>query len=68
MHPNYCEPYSLHPNPIMNPVEVNSTGVPRSLKTALPQGPTGGLCLGPYGGPRGGAASDEQGTPVPFRA
>ena len=26
--------------------------------------PTAGLCLGPYGGPRGGTFSHERGTPV----
>jgi hypothetical protein len=30
-----------------------ATGVPRSYETATPQDPTVGLCLGPYGGPRG---------------
>ena len=30
------------------------TGVPRSQENASPQDPTVGLCLGPYGGPRGG--------------
>jgi len=32
------------------------TGVPRSKETAPPQDPTVGLCLGTYGGPRGGGA------------
>ena len=40
-------------------------GVPRSKETAPPQDPPVGLCLGPYGGPRGGGVvSDERGTPV----
>ena len=30
------------------------TGVLRSYETAPPYHPTAGLCLGPYGGPRGG--------------
>ena len=30
------------------------TGVPRSWETPSPQDPTIGLCLGPYGGPKGG--------------
>ena len=29
-------------------------GVPRSHKSAPPEDPTVGLCLGHYGGPRGG--------------
>ena len=33
---------------------TNNTGVPRSLETDVPQDPTVGRCLGPYGGPRGG--------------
>ena len=32
---------------------------------SAPLHPTVGLCLGPYGGPRGGAVSYERGTPVP---
>ena len=40
------------------------TGVPRAQQTASPQDPTAGLCLGPYGGPRGWAVSYERGTPV----
>ena len=43
-----------------------STGVPHSYETAHSQDPTVGLCLGPYGGPRGGAIFYEQGTPVAF--
>jgi len=31
-----------------------STGVPRSQENARPWDPTGVLCLGSYGGPRGG--------------
>ena len=31
------------------------TGVPRSAEAAPPWDPTVGLCLGPYGGPGGGA-------------
>ena len=30
------------------------TGVPRSEETAPHSDPTVGMCLGPYGGPRGG--------------
>ena len=33
-----------------------STGVIRSEGTASSQDPTVGLCLGPYGGPRGGSS------------
>ena len=32
------------------------------IKTAPPQDPTVGLCLGPYGGPRGGAVYYDRGT------
>ena len=35
-----------------------------SYETALPQDPTVGLCLGPYGDPKGGGGSYERGTPV----
>jgi hypothetical protein len=38
-------------------------GLPRSKETAPPWDPTVGLCLGPYGGPRG-AVSYERGAPV----
>ena len=41
-----------------------SAGVPRSQETAFPQDPAVGLCLGPFGGPRGGAVSYERGTPI----
>ena len=34
------------------------------MKNCAPQDPTVGLCLGPYGGPRGGADSYELGTPM----
>ena len=41
------------------------TGVPCSYETAPPYDPTVGICLGPYGGLRGGGAvSYERGTPV----
>ena len=43
---------------------VHSVGVPRSQDTALPQNPTGGLCLGPHGSPGGGAVSYERGAHV----
>ena len=33
-------------------------------KNSLPQDPTAGLRLGPYGGPRGVGVSDERGTPA----
>ena len=33
-----------------------------------PWGPTVGLCLGPYGGPRGAPVSYERGTPVALDA
>ena len=36
----------------------------RSAQVELGGGVSGGLCLGPYGSPRGGAASYERGTPV----
>jgi len=38
-------------------------GVPGSCNNAFPEDPTVGLCLGAYGGPRGGAFSYERGTP-----
>ena len=34
------------------------------IRTASSLDPTVGLCLGPYGGPRGGAISYKRGTPV----
>ena len=34
---------------VSSAVNKEVTGVPRSLKTAPPQHPTVGLCLGPYG-------------------
>ena len=34
---------------------VGVTGVPRPEETAPPQDPAVGVCLGPYGGPRGGS-------------
>ena len=40
------------------------TGVPRSQETASRWDPTVGLCLGPYGGPRGWAFSYERVIPV----
>ena len=40
------------------------TGVPRSQETPLLWDPTVGLCLGPYGAPRGLAFSYERGTPA----
>ena len=43
---------------------LDTTGIPRSQETAFSQDPIVGLCLGPYGGPRGGAVFNEQGTPV----
>ncbi|KAJ1478951.1 hypothetical protein T484DRAFT_2910247 [Baffinella frigidus] len=43
------------------------TGGPRSVESASPWDPTVGLCLGPYGGPRGGVVSHERGTPVTQR-
>ena len=33
---------------------ISHTGVPRSSATAFSWEPTAGLCLGPYGGPKGG--------------
>jgi hypothetical protein len=41
------------------------TGAPRSQETAFPQDPSVGLCLWPYGNPRGAAVSCERGAPVP---
>ena len=43
---------------------VRGTGAPRSQQNTTPQEPPVGICPGPYGGPRGGAFSDERGTPV----
>ena len=40
------------------------TGVPHSEEIAPPSGPTVGVCLGPYGGPRGVAISYERGIHV----
>ena len=41
---------------------------PHPPRTLL-QDPTVGLCVGPYGGPRGGGGSYERGTPVaPFQS
>ena len=40
------------------------TGVPRTSETAPSWDPSEGLCLGPYGDPRGGILSYERGTPV----
>ena len=40
------------------------TGIPQSSETALPKDHTVGLCLEPYGGPRGVAVSYERGTPA----
>ena len=40
------------------------TGVPRSQENAPPQVPTAGLCVGPYGGPRGKAVPHERGIPA----
>ena len=48
----------------IRPVPCPSAGVPRSKETASLQDHTVGLCLGPYGGPRGGAVPYERGTPV----
>ena len=50
-----------------SPVRSCSRGVPRLHENAPPYDPTGGLCLGPYGGPRGGDVSYERGTPVPMQ-
>ena len=43
---------------------VFATGVPRSSESASLEDPTVGICLGPYGGPRGGALSYQRGTYV----
>ena len=39
------------PSPL---IEGGLTGVPRLQENATPEDPTVGLCLGAYGGPRGG--------------
>ena len=44
------------------------TGVPLACENAPSYDPTVGLCIGPYGGHRGGGAfSYERGAPVPAR-
>ena len=49
-------------------VLIKITGVPCLEETASPQDSTVGLCLKPYGVPRGGAVSYERGTPVTCHA
>jgi len=53
---------SLKYYPVSSPPGVH--GYLAHKKTPPPQDPTVGLCLGPYGGPRGWAFSYERGTPV----
>ena len=61
--PPFFLPQSLRPTSEC-PDDGQCTGVPRSKEAEPPEDPIVGLCLGPYGAPKGGSISYEQGSPV----
>ena len=64
---------AIHPRPFSAPELTNLYGTPSMstykgtslMRKRRPlEDPTVGICVGPYGDPRGGAISDERGIPV----